>query len=136
MGHPMGRWPELIFLLSKKRSSLVLYIGCVGMSTETETATHAIELLQRIGIDFTIIDEVCCEAVKDETGSKPNPDRIKQNIDKIKEYTPATSYPGWEPHSTNPCSEIAMNADTCRLIAVNMFSFVENPYTKDAKFKF
>jgi Fe-S oxidoreductase len=55
------------------------------MSTETETASHAIELLQRMGIDFTIIDEVCCEAVKGETGSGTNPDRIKQNVERIKE---------------------------------------------------
>jgi len=57
-------------------------------------------------------------------------------IDKIKDYTPTTSYPGWEPHSTNPCSEIAMNADTCRLTAINMVSFVEKQFQKDAKFNF
>jgi ribonucleoside-diphosphate reductase alpha chain len=57
-------------------------------------------------------------------------------IDRIKEYTPTSSYEGWEPHSTNPCSEIAMNADTCRLTAINMASFVENPFTEDAKFDF
>ena len=38
-----------------------------------------------MGIDFTLIDEVCCEAVKGDTGSSPNPDRIRQNIEKIKE---------------------------------------------------
>jgi len=57
-------------------------------------------------------------------------------IDKVIAYTPPTSYEGWEPHSTNPCSEIAMNSDTCRLIAVNMSSFVDDPYTKDAKFNY
>ena len=82
---PYGTMARADFSSFKKRSSLALYIGCVGMSTETETAMHAIELLQRIGIDFTIIDEVCCEAVKGETGSSANPDRIKQNIEKIKE---------------------------------------------------
>ncbi len=57
-------------------------------------------------------------------------------IDKIKEYTPPNSYDGWSPISSNPCSEITMNEDTCRLIAINMASFVENPFTKDAKFNF
>jgi ribonucleoside-diphosphate reductase alpha chain len=57
-------------------------------------------------------------------------------LDKIKDYTPTISYEGWEPHSTNPCSEIAMNADTCRLIAINMSSFVDEPFTKVAKFNF
>jgi len=57
-------------------------------------------------------------------------------IDKVINYTPPTSYEGWEPHSTNPCSEIAMNSDTCRLIAVNMYSFVDKPYTKEATFNY
>jgi Fe-S oxidoreductase len=73
------------FSFLKKQSPIVLYVGCVGMSTETETASHAIRLLQRLGVDFTLIDEVCCEAVKDETGSRPNRVRIKQNIERIKE---------------------------------------------------
>ena len=82
---PYGAMARADFSSLKKQSPLVLYVGCVGMSTETETAGHAIQLLQRMGIDFTLIDEVCCEAVKDETGSRPNPVRIKQNIEKIKE---------------------------------------------------
>jgi len=45
----------------------------------------AIKLLNRLGVDFTLIDEVCCEAVKGDTGSSPNPERIKQNIEKVKE---------------------------------------------------
>jgi L-lactate dehydrogenase complex protein LldG len=82
---PYGTMARADFSSFKKKSPLVLYIGCVGMCTETETASHAIELLQRMGIDFTLIDEVCCEAVKDETGSRPNFSRIEQNIEKIEE---------------------------------------------------
>ena len=84
-GTPYAEMARADFSSFKKKSSLVLYIGCVGMSTETETASHAIQLLQRMGIDFTLIDEVCCEAVKAETGSVANPERVKQNIEKIKE---------------------------------------------------
>jgi Fe-S oxidoreductase len=84
-GTPYGTMARADFSSFKKKSPLVLYIGCVGMSTETEAASHAIRLLHRMGIDFTLIDEVCCEAVKSETGSIANPDQIKQNIEKIKE---------------------------------------------------
>ena len=84
-GTPYGTMARADFAPFKKRSSTVLYIGCVGMSTEIEAATHAIQLLQRLGMDFTLIDEVCCEAVKGETGSHPNSDRILQNIQKITE---------------------------------------------------
>jgi L-lactate dehydrogenase complex protein LldG len=84
-GTPYGEMARAEFSSLKKHSPVVLYIGCVGMSIETETASHAIELLHRLGIDFTLIDEVCCEAVKDETGSSPNPERIRMNIEKVKE---------------------------------------------------
>ncbi|MFB3887562.1 MAG: LUD domain-containing protein [Thermodesulfobacteriota bacterium] len=84
-GTPYGEMARGKFTPLKKHSPLVLYIGCVGMSVETETVTRTIELLQRLGIDFTLIDEVCCEAVKEETGSKPNPERIQKNIEKIRE---------------------------------------------------
>jgi L-lactate dehydrogenase complex protein LldG len=84
-GTPYGEMARTKFSFLKKHSSVVLYIGCVGLSIETETASHSIELLHRLGIDFTLIDEVCCEAVKDETGSSPNPERIRMNIEKVKE---------------------------------------------------
>ncbi len=51
-------------------------------------------------------------------------------------YSTSSIYPGYENTSTNPCSEIAMQGgDSCRLIALNLYNFVENPFTKDAKFK-
>ena len=50
-------------------------------------------------------------------------------------YSTSSIYPGYENTSTNPCSEIAMQGgDSCRLIALNLFKFVENPFTKEAKF--
>jgi L-lactate dehydrogenase complex protein LldG len=84
-GTPYGTMARAEFSLPKKKSPLVLYIGCVGMSMEDETVSHAIELLHRLGIDFTLIDEVCCEAVKGETGSNPKPERLQQNIERVKE---------------------------------------------------
>jgi Fe-S oxidoreductase len=84
-GTPYGEMARADFAPFKKTSPLVLYIGCVGMSTESEAAGHVIKLLNRLGIDFTLIDEVCCEAVKVETGSSPNLERIQKNIEKMKE---------------------------------------------------
>jgi L-lactate utilization protein LutB len=84
-GTPYGEMARTEFSSLKRHSPVVLYIGCVGMSIETEPVSHAIELLQRLGINFTLIDEVCCEAVKEETGSSSNPERIRMNIEKMKE---------------------------------------------------
>ncbi|MEN8186797.1 MAG: adenosylcobalamin-dependent ribonucleoside-diphosphate reductase [Bacteroidota bacterium] len=50
-------------------------------------------------------------------------------------YSTSSLYPGFKNSSTNPCSEIAMQGgDSCRLIAVNLYNFVEEPFTKNAKF--
>jgi len=53
------------------------------------------------------------------------------------EYSPDGVYPQFKQVTTNPCSEIAMQPyDACRLIAVNLFSFVKNPFTKQASFDY
>ncbi|GAF02053.1 adenosylcobalamin-dependent ribonucleoside-diphosphate reductase [Saccharicrinis fermentans] len=44
---------------------------------------------------------------------------------------------GYKTVSTNPCGEIPLCPyDSCRLIAVNLYSYVENPFTDKAKFNF
>jgi len=51
-------------------------------------------------------------------------------------YSTSSVYPGYKNTSTNPCSEIAMQGgDSCRLIALNLYNFVDNPFTKDASFR-
>ena len=55
--------------------------------------------------------------------------------DRQHKYSTSSIYPGFENVSTNPCSEIAMQGgDSCRLIAVNLYNFVENPFTPEAYF--
>jgi len=53
--------------------------------------------------------------------------------DNVLNYDPASVYPQYTPVSTNPCGEQALNAnDSCRLMALNLFSFVDNPFTSKA----
>jgi len=55
-------------------------------------------------------------------------------IDRVKDYCPDGVYEIYAPTVCNPCGEQWFSADeTCRLIAQNFFTIVDDPFTPDAK---
>ena len=57
--------------------------------------------------------------------------------DKQHHYSTSSVYPEFKNVSTNPCSEIAMQGgDSCRLMAINLYSLVNDPFTAKASFDF
>jgi ribonucleoside-diphosphate reductase alpha chain len=59
--------------------------------------------------------------------------------DKMTTDTPADCYSdlGYKTHSTNPCGEVPLEiGGACRLTAMNLFSFVRNPFTDRAYFDY
>lgn len=59
--------------------------------------------------------------------------------DTILRESPADCYSdfGFKTISTNPCGEIPLAAgDACRLMSLNLYSYVDSPFTNDASFNF
>ena len=57
--------------------------------------------------------------------------------DKMINYAPDGVYPQYKMVSTNPCGEIGMGQwDSCRLIHINLTSFVDNPFKEDSTFDY
>lgn len=48
----------------------------------------------------------------------------------------ASKYPNFKTQSTNPCGELPLGLDSCRLLVVNLLSFVKKPYQKGAEFDY
>lgn len=54
--------------------------------------------------------------------------------DRMINFSPDGCYTKYRGVGSNPCSEIFMSGnESCRLIAINMLSFIDKPFTKDAK---
>lgn len=57
--------------------------------------------------------------------------------DNVTELTPADCYEDYKSKGTNPCSELNLSPlDSCRLLCLNLFSYVQNPFTKNAGFDY
>lgn len=58
-------------------------------------------------------------------------------VDRHHSYSPDSVYLQYKGVTTNPCGEIFMQPyDSCRLFALNLYSFVKNPFTDKATFDF
>lgn len=58
--------------------------------------------------------------------------------DQVIRESPSDCYTdqGFGSITTNPCGEIPLNQDSCRLLCINLYSYVKNPFTPEASFNF
>jgi heterodisulfide reductase subunit D len=66
-----------------RKAEYVFFIGCVGSYREDESTMATLELLDRLEVDYTLIDEVCCSGVLEDVGFRINEDLAGKNMDLI-----------------------------------------------------
>lgn len=66
-----------------RKASYVYFVGCVGLYREDEATEAALDLLDRLQVDYTLIDEVCCSGVLEDVGYQINEELAQTNIDRI-----------------------------------------------------
>lgn len=67
----------------KDAAEYVYFVGCVGLYREDEGTESALALLDRLKVDYTLIDEVCCSGVLEDVGYRMKVDLARKNIDSI-----------------------------------------------------
>ncbi|UCF73456.1 MAG: (Fe-S)-binding protein [Deltaproteobacteria bacterium] len=66
-----------------KKAENVYFIGCVGSYREDEATMSTLELLDRLKVDYTLIDEACCSGVLEDLGYQINEGLARKNVDLI-----------------------------------------------------
>ncbi len=66
-----------------QKAEYVYFVGCVGLYREDEATEAALNLLDRLKIDYTLIEEVCCSGVLEDVGFSIHDDLANKNIERI-----------------------------------------------------
>jgi len=66
-----------------KKARYVYFVGCVGSYRQEEATKATLDLLDRLGVDYTLTDEVCCSGVLEDVGFEINQHLARRNIDLI-----------------------------------------------------
>jgi Fe-S oxidoreductase len=67
----------------KGKAPYVLFVGCVGTYREEESVGETISLFDLLGVDFTMVDEVCCSGVLDDVGYCVKKEMARHNVQEI-----------------------------------------------------
>jgi Fe-S oxidoreductase len=66
-----------------QRAAHVFFMGCVGAFREDEATEETLKLLDRLDVDYTLIDEVCCSGVLEDVGHQIHTNLADRNVDAI-----------------------------------------------------
>jgi len=67
----------------RKGAENLFYVGCVGNFREDEATENTLTLLDRLGVDYTLVTECCCSGVLNDVGFATNPELAGKNIEAL-----------------------------------------------------
>ena len=66
-----------------QKAEVVYFMGCVGQYREEDATEAALEVLDHLEVDYTLIDEVCCSGVLEDVGFAIKPALAEKNLELI-----------------------------------------------------
>jgi len=66
-----------------RKAENVFFVGCVGSYREEEATEETLTLLDRLQVDYTLIDEACCSGVLEDLGYAIPENHVQTNVDRI-----------------------------------------------------
>jgi ribonucleoside-diphosphate reductase alpha chain len=117
----------------KNDEDYILRFPCDLELTEDHSAGDYNVLVEEEGIGY--LKKIRAKELYDSIAENAweNAEPGQMFIDRHWNYSPDAVYSQYKGVTTNPCGEIFMQEyDACRLMALNLFSFVKNPFTDEA----
>jgi len=65
------------------KAAVVYFAGCVGLYREEDATEAALDLLDHLEVDYTLISEVCCGGVLEDVGFAIKSRLVERNLEKI-----------------------------------------------------
>ena len=75
--------PEDFDRQRNQQAECVFFAGCVGQYREDEATEAVLDLLDRLEVNYTMVDEVCCSGVLEDVGHAINTDLATKNVEAI-----------------------------------------------------
>ena len=84
--NPYGETRKVDFGVPVKKADIGYFIGCTARYRTPEIAEHSISILRKLGIDFTLVDEVCCGSTLHRIGHQEEDieELMKANVEAVK----------------------------------------------------
>ncbi|UCF90723.1 MAG: (Fe-S)-binding protein [Desulfobacterales bacterium] len=63
-----------------QKAEIVFFMGCVGQYREEDAVEAALDVMDHLRVDYTLIEEVCCSGVLEDIGFAIHDDLVRKNV--------------------------------------------------------